>query len=561
MPDPTSRPIVDGSHDELASERRALGLIQDVHHAQLERARRTAEGLAEEAAEATEEGIRDLVDEDAEVDAAVRAALVRQTSDRAMHAARRVAELEARGSALAFGHVTSSNGERLAVGRLSVIDGEEPLLVDWRARASVPFYRATPLEPMGVRQRRHFLYCDETTGNPDDLVDYTDEIFDLDALGAVVGLRGEAAILASVEAPTPQQMRSVVATIQSEQDAVIRASTDGPLVVQGGPGTGKTVVALHRAAYLLYDQREELADTGVLIVGPSNEFLRYIAGVLPSLGESGVISVTADKLYAGILTGRPEADEVAACKGRAEMVSFLAAAVADRQRRPTTGFTVYYGSRRVDLSVQRVQEFFDRARRHVMHNEAAAEFRSLVIDALLAEVYDPSFRSVDDARDTFRTSRTVTTFLLRHLPPMTPERALNDLFGSKALLQSAARNSGGAISAVDAARLWRERAAEDELDQTRWSVADVPLLDELLSLLGGSMGQTEEQLIRARDELDEFMRAARADRHGGLDLDDGFDGANLAQTERPDDDEDVDDGMLSFDDPYFDHSDEGRIIG
>jgi DNA helicase IV len=130
-------------------------------------------------------------------------------------------------------------------------------------------------------------------------------------------------------------MRSVVATIQAEQDAIIRAPGDEPLVVQGGPGTGKTVVALHRAAYLLYAQREALSDTGVLIVGPTSEFLTYIAGVLPSLGETGVLSVTAPELYPGVRRGAPEDDAVAEVKGRLDMVTLLANAIKDRQRRPT----------------------------------------------------------------------------------------------------------------------------------------------------------------------------------------------------------------------------------
>lgn len=213
----------------------------------------------------TEEGIRDLFDEDAESDAAVQAAIVRQTSDAAMHAIRRVNELRSAGRALSFGHITDQAGDRLAIGRLTVFDEDDVLLVDWRAPAAVPFYQATALKRMGVERRRNLLYGDQASESPGELVGYSDELFDLDAATEEIGLRGEAALLASVTAPTRDQMRSVVATIQAEQDAVIRAPGDEPLVVQGGPGTGKTVVALHRAAYLLYAQREALSDTGVLV--------------------------------------------------------------------------------------------------------------------------------------------------------------------------------------------------------------------------------------------------------------------------------------------------------
>ncbi len=504
----------DGSiEDGLAAERLVIAEIAAAHERELGRARRVAEGLAAEAAEMTEEGIRDIFDDDAEADAAVEAALVRQTSDRAMHAARRVAELEAQGEALAFGHFTNDD-ERLYIGRMTVLDGDDALLVDWRARASIPFYRATPLDSLGVRHRRHLQFdAAEQT-----LIGYSDEVFDLETLDAARGpggggLRGEAAILASVSAPTQEQMRSVVATIQSEQDAVIRASSDGPLVVQGAPGTGKTVVALHRAAYLLYDQRAALADSGVLIVGPSNEFLRYISGVLPSLGESGVVSVTANKLYPGILLGGTEAPEVARLKGSEPMASFLAAAVKDRQRRPKAPLDVYFGSARVRISVEKAQQIFDRARRHRSHNDGADEFRSLTLDALTAEVFNPAFDAQGggnaDARASFKQSSAVEAFLLGHFPPLTPERALRDLFGSRALVRSAARQAGIDMAVADV--LVRDRVAEDEIENIRWTNGDVGLLDELHGLLGGSMGQTEEERARVRDAIDEFELARRSD--------------------------------------------------
>ncbi len=522
----------------LEAERAAIHAIGVAHGREVDRARRVAEGLANEAAEQTEEGIRDLVDDDAEVDAAVQAALVRQTSDRAMHAARRVAELEAQGEALAFGHITSDDGERIYVGRMSVLDGDDALLVDWRARASIPFYRATPLDRLGVAHRRHLLFGpdpdDEQGAEQDVLVGYSDEVFEFDGLDPEIGLRGEAAILAAVSAPTREQMQSVVATIQAEQDAVIRAAGNRTLVVQGGPGTGKTVVALHRAAYLLYDQRAALADSGVLVVGPSNEFLRYIAGVLPSLGESGVVSVTASKLYPGILLGGRDGSAVASVKSSQEMAQFLAAALDDRRRVPVAPLEVFYGSRRVVLSIEESVALFRRARRHRAHNDGAAEFRSLVIDTLSSGVYNPSFENMDDARATFRSNDIVEAYLLRHFPPLTPERALRDLFGSKALLRSAARQVG--IDEGDAASLFRPPASEEELDSIRWTDSDVPLLDELHELLGGTMGQNEEAQKRARDARDEFELALQRDIEAAPPLEIG-DIVDLPIDDEPDDDE------------------------
>ncbi len=513
--------VTDTEPDQLDAERANLRRIQAVHARHLYSARITAERLAGEAAEATEDGIRDLYDEDAEADAAIAAAMVRQFSDRAMHAYRRVAELEAMGQALAFGYTTDDDGNRLNVGRLSVIDGEEALLVDWRAEAAVPFYRATPLDRLGVEQRRHLLYGDGVTTNANVLAGYSDEVFSLSALDANAGFRGEAALLASVTAPTEAQMRSVVATIQAEQDAVIRAPANKPLVVQGGPGTGKTVVALHRAAYLLYSQRANLSESGVLVVGPTAEFLNYIRGVLPSLGETGVVSVTVAKLFPGVLLGLHDTPAVAEVKGRAVMADVLAAAVFDRRRRPMAGLRVYYGSRRVDLPCADLETIFDRAGRYQTHNEGARAFADGVIDALSAAVYSPSFGNMEDANESFATSVDVKRFLLRHWPPLSPEQALNDLLGSKALLASAAATAG--LDRQEALSLHRARTSEIDLETVRWSEADIPLLDELEYLLGGgSLNQIDERDVE-RDEADEFELAEAAAEDGDADEDDAGD--------------------------------------
>ena len=495
---------------ELAAERRALERIRRARAAHLAEAVARATRLADEAAEMTEEGIRDLFDEDAEADAAVQAALVRQSADAAMHAIRRVNELRAAGRALAFGHTTGPDGTRLRVGRLTVLDGDEALLVDWRAPAAVPFYQATPLKRMGVERRRNLLYGDDASGRPGELVGYSDELFDLDAATEEIGLRGEAALLASVTAPTREQMRSVVATIQAEQDAIIRAPGDEPLVVQGGPGTGKTVVALHRAAYLLYAQREALSDTGVLIVGPSTEFLTYIAGVLPSLGETGVVSVTAPELYPGVRRGRVESAEASEIKGRLAMVDLLANGVALRRRRPAAALNTWYGGRPVALSAERLSELFDRAAQYPTHNEGADQFRFEVIEAMTEEVFDPSFHNREEAREHFRHDREVAEFLLGHWPPLTPEQALNDLFGSPALLAAAAQ--GVDLDPAEVELLIRDRAPFAEVDRVRWSNADIPLLDELLALVGISLGdRDDDRRILERDEADEFELAVAVD--------------------------------------------------
>jgi hypothetical protein len=532
---------VDGT--EIEAERATLRRIQAVHGEHLRRARKTAELLAAEAAEATEDGIRDLHDDDAESDAAIAAAMVRQFSDRAMHAHRRVNELEAMGQALAFGSTADDDGNRLDIGRLSVIDGDDALLVDWRADAAMPFYRATPLDRLGIAKRRHLHYGDGVATDATALQGYSDEVFAIEALRWSSDLQGEAALLSSVSAPTEAQMRSVVATIQAEQDAVIRAPSNKPLVVQGGPGTGKTVVALHRAAYLLYDQRADLSESGVLVVGPTNEFLGYIRGVLPSLGESGVVSVTVAKLFPGILLGLDDPPAVAAVKGSAAMAEVLANAVADRQRRPQAPLRVYYGSRMVVIPASDLQTIFEVSGRHRTHNEGAQAFREGVIETLAAAVHNPSFDS-SDAEESFAESVDVKRFLLRHWPPLTAEQALNDLLGSRALLSSAAAGTG--IATDEQRSLFRHRTSEIDLPTIRWSDADVPLLDELEYLLGGSgLNQIDERDVE-RDEADEFELAETSDEQADG-ADDRADGADLDVRAAVLDELDE----VSLDDPVF----------
>src|SRR3954467_9833561 len=198
----------------------------------------------------------------------------------------RLVALDAAESGLCFGRLDRRDADvPRYVGRIGLQseDGdEEPLLVDWRAPAAQPFYTATPLHDLGVRRRRHIRSRGRT------VVSITDETLDLDdpEVAQRSGLAGESVLLAELNATRTGRMTDIVRTIQAEQDRIIRAAARGVLVVQGGPGTGKTAVALHRAAYLLYTHRERLARSGLLIVGPSPTFLRYIADVLPSLGET-----------------------------------------------------------------------------------------------------------------------------------------------------------------------------------------------------------------------------------------------------------------------------------
>lgn len=490
---------------ELDRERVAVRRIVDAHHAHVEAARSYATGLAKEATFLSEEGPREteaeLGDEDSE--AAVEAATARAASARALLAWKRVRELESAGDALAFGRLDRAVHGIEYIGRMSVIDGDDVYLIDWRAPAAEAFYRATPLEPMDVTHRRHLHY---TEG---ELTNYSDEIFDTDAITDHEALRGEAALLASLAQRNDGRMQSVVATIQAEQDAVIRSSAKGPLLVQGGPGTGKTVVALHRAAYLLYADRAALAETGVLIVGPSNEFLTYISDVLPSLGESGVISVTPERLFPGVLTDPDESAAVAELKGSAAMADVLAYAVARRQRRPKEALVAFYGSRRIHVPEEELIGFMTLAQRQSTHNAGAGQLKALLLDRLVTEVHEPGFEGRSDIRNDLAQSPDVRRFCERSWPVLTPEQMLNDLLGSPALLAAACRAAG--LTAEDAKLLGRPRVEEADLWRRRWFASDVPLLDELLWLLGdpseadGTETDMEHQVADAEDvfELDE----------------------------------------------------------
>src|SRR3954454_10581413 len=242
----------------------------------------------------------------------------------------RLTALDAAESGLVFGRLDlRGTPAPRYVGRigLSADEGEEPLLVDWRAPAAQPFYTATALNDLGVARRRHIRTQLRS------VVGFSDEVLDPDdpAAAASSGLTGEAALLAALTATRTGRMTDIVRTIQAEQDRIIRADARGVLVVQGGPGTGKTAVALHRAAYLLYTHRERLARSGLLIVGPSPTFLRYIADVLPSLGETGVVLADLGGLRPGLHADAVEPPAVAEVKGRLAMADVTAAAVRSRQ--------------------------------------------------------------------------------------------------------------------------------------------------------------------------------------------------------------------------------------
>ncbi len=426
-------------------------------------------------------------------------ALTERDAAAALHTDR-LAALRAAEHGLVFGRLdalpepgSDEPGERRYVGRLGLLDEAneyEPLLMDWRAPAARPFYTATAANPEGMRRRRHLRTRRRQ------LIGVDDEVLDLDAADAATsasGLTGEAALLAAVGARRTGRMSDIVATIQAEQDAIIRSTPSGVLVVQGGPGTGKTAVALHRAAYLLYTHRDRLARRGVLVVGPNPTFLHYIGQVLPSLGETSVVLGTIGQLFPGLDARRAEPAATAAVKGRADMAAVIAAAVRDRQQLPRRPVVIDVEGQPARLDRDLVTTARTRARRsRKPHNEAkrifAKEVVRLLADQMARTVGGPGLNGrrlldagdLEDIRGELGESPELRRELDELWPTLSAEQLLTDLFADPRRLGAAARR----LPAEDRARLARPAPADGVPPGQRWTPADVPLLDEAAELLG-----------------------------------------------------------------------------
>lgn len=396
----------------------------------------------------------------------------------------RLTQLDVGDRALVFGRIDpAGTGERFYIGRLGLWDeDQEPVVVDWRAPVAEPFYRATGRDPMGLELRRHFATRGRT------LLGIEDEVFG--EIDDTTELRGRGALLAALEASRTGRLGDIVATIQAEQDEIIRSPLPGILVVQGGPGTGKTVVALHRAAYLLYTHRFPLEGQGVLVVGPNRLFLAYIEQVLPSLGEAGVdLAVLADLVRPAVRVEGLDDEEVARIKGDPRMVDVIARAVADRERPLRRDLVVGLGLQRLRLGVEESRRIVREARRRSRtHNAGRRVVEELVFAALAASGRDLDPEGV---RERLRHELVVREALEWMWPVLTPAHLLHDLYGSPALLRSANR---GRFDDEEILRLHRPRARH--ADEVTWTFADVPLLDEARAHLGYRPGHRETDAVR-----------------------------------------------------------------
>ncbi|MFD8702307.1 HelD family protein [Kitasatospora sp. NPDC059648] len=388
---------------------------------------------------------------------------------RAREAARHAARLGAVERGLCFGRLDERDGTVHYIGRTGLTDeAYEPLLLDWRAPAARPFYTATPARPGAVVRRRHLHTEGRTVTRLDD------EALDLSGLGESGHrtLVGEAALLAALARERTGRMGAAVATIQAEQDRVIRSPLPGALVVQGGPGTGKTLAALHRAAYLLFTHRAALERRGVLVIGPTTGFLRYIEEVLPALGETEVVLRTVGELFPDVTTSRTDAPATAVAKGGPWMAEVLQRAVAAHQSAPAEGIDLGDGLR---VSAGACAQARSAARGlRAPHNRARAHYLRTLLDALAIAQALSLGRPYDEEEAHYAPrelwARAEVRAALDPLwPALTPQQLLERLLTDGELLAQ--------VAPEHTAALLRPPGAP-------WTVEDVPLLDEAAELLG-----------------------------------------------------------------------------
>ncbi|MEW1813165.1 AAA family ATPase [Pseudarthrobacter phenanthrenivorans] len=466
-----------------------------MHDAELAHEREYVAGLYARLEELREEKRRQL----AQVRRAGAVGTMQNVSERDAFAALyedRLAQLDAVDDRLVFGRLDLDSGEAQYIGRIGLTTEDlQRLMVDWRAPEAGHFYQATAFDRQGVRRRRHLILQGR------DVKAIEDDVLDADMLTEDESLQGEGALLAALNSKRTGRMSDIVSTIQSEQDRIIRSSISGAVVVQGGPGTGKTAVALHRAAYLLYTHRDRLKSAGVLLVGPSSSFMKYIERVLPSLGETGVVMASLGRLMPGI-NAVPEADaDVAAIKGRLDMAAIVANAVSNRMRVPAQNRILEVDGRKLTLTPRQVRRARERARATGKpYNEARVTFVKILLRELTEQMTelveagnlgnnaDRSYLAED-----VRTARDVRIALNLCWMPMTPEKLITDLFSKPEILEFCTPNLTPA-----------ERALLQRPADAPWTESDVPLLDEAAELLGeldpaAGRGLAQQEHDRARD--------------------------------------------------------------
>ena len=432
----------------------------------------------------------------------------------AFQAAKRLAVLEAEHEGLVFGRLDLTDGEMRHIGRLGVRSADfEPLVIDWRAPASEPFYRATFADPMGVTRRRVIQCAGEK------VIGIEDDLLDAENSGNLAVL-GEGALLAALTRARGDTMRDIVATIQAEQDEAIRAPYQGVTIISGGPGTGKTIVALHRAAYLLYTYRRRLAQAGVLIVGPSTIFMRYIERVLPGLGEDSVTLKALGQVAGDVIdveADRYDDAATAALKGSLRLLPVLRRLVFEPLAQPEEALTLAVSVKGVILTV-RPDQLFD-IRRRVLASQKSNRALKAASVSVLETLWQKAPEDVTDNMDfdTFTDSVTGQArwqmFLQAWWPTLDAEQVLARL-ASPSLL---ARVAEGVLSKDEQALLSASLAHAAGyapglgLPHPNWTIADMALLDELVAMIGPApMTDTREPdvFIEGGDDVEELVTTA-----------------------------------------------------
>ena len=424
------------------------------------------------------------------------------------HAAKRRHALDTEHEGLVFGRLDLTTGATHYVGRMGIRDGDSrPLVVDWRAPAAAAFYRATPNDPLGVIRRRMIQSSRErVTGIEDDLLDP-------EAAPDDMRIVGDGALLAALSKATGSGMRDIVATIQREQDDAIRSQASGITIVTGGPGTGKTAVALHRAAYLLYSDRSRFAGGGVLVVGPSGVFVEYIATVLPSLGEDTATLRSLGSLVVGYEATRVDPSDVASVKGSLRMRRVLERASHDVVPGAPTELRMLYRGTLLRLDANQLDAIRRRALpKGARRNEVRGTGFDKVFDALWAQARDQRLSGLPEKREfeaELADRSDFRDFLRAWWPRFTPIRVLRWLADPGRLRAYA----NGVLSREEIALL---QGSFDALAEHVPTIADVALLDELDELLGRprQAAKKSKNPFHVRDGVQEV--STYADRQAAL---------------------------------------------
>ncbi|MDQ3422559.1 MAG: AAA family ATPase [Actinomycetota bacterium] len=403
-------------------------------------------------------------------------------------AARRLANLDAAHEGLVFGRLDLTDRAQRYIGRIGLRDADrEVMLVDWRAPAAAVFYQATAQDPHDVVRRR-VLRCRQAS-----VVSIEDELLDADAAPDDMVVVGEGALMAELSRARDSTMHSVVATIQKEQDDAIRAPARGVTMISGGPGTGKTVVALHRAAYLLYSDRRRFEGGGVLVVGPSDVFIRYIERVLPSLGETAVTLRALGDVVDGVRAGRHDSPQVAAVKGSSRMTTLLRRMVRDDVPGAPTQFRFFYRDDVVALGPRDLDRLRGQLLSGQRRNRVEPKVAQVVADVLWRQVTGD--RGRERGQEEFFLALTGSDAFLSFVDAWWPVLDAVDVLGWLADRGRLQRYADGVLD-----------SAEVELLLDSWSsggisIEDVALVDELRYLLGDPVEapQPYDPLVELRD--------------------------------------------------------------